>query len=260
MLARSATCWSVSPCSARHSRSRRRTRASTGSSLAFAGMAKDLGTRIVPRQADRHGHHLGLHRRRRRPAAGLSGRARAGCAAARSWSTPGSRATASRTASAACSATHPPAGRVLRRRARQLGAYPTVELRSGEVVRAERDGDGFVLELADVPRSHASRAARHRHGLPLPGAAGGRGALGPIGVPLPVLPRLGGPRRATRRARPWRRGPAPRAAAAHVERRRDALRRRGRRAGRRRAAPAGRGRRGRSTSARSPDCAGRATR
>ena len=41
--------------------------------------------------------------------------------------------------------------------AAELAAYPSVELRLGEVVRGERDGDGFVLELADGARETASR-------------------------------------------------------------------------------------------------------
>jgi len=39
----------------------------------------------------------------------------------------------------------------------ELGAYPTVELRSGEVVGGERDGVGLVLELADGSREVARR-------------------------------------------------------------------------------------------------------
>ena len=34
----------------------------------------------------------------------------------------------------------------------ELAAYPTVEVRSGEVLRGERDGGGFALELADGAR------------------------------------------------------------------------------------------------------------
>jgi len=39
----------------------------------------------------------------------------------------------------------------------ELTAYPTVELRSGEVLRGERDGDGFVLELAGGAREATRR-------------------------------------------------------------------------------------------------------
>jgi thioredoxin reductase len=39
----------------------------------------------------------------------------------------------------------------------ELAVYPTVELRSGEVVRGERDDAGFVLELADGAREPARR-------------------------------------------------------------------------------------------------------
>ncbi len=52
--------------------------------------------------------------------------------------------------------TRPPAEYYAAGRA-ELGAYPTVELRSGEVVRAERHGDGFVLELADGAREATRR-------------------------------------------------------------------------------------------------------
>ncbi len=40
---------------------------------------------------------------------------------------------------------------------RELAAYPSVEVRDGEVVRGERDEDGFVLELADGSREAARR-------------------------------------------------------------------------------------------------------
>jgi thioredoxin reductase/ketosteroid isomerase-like protein len=40
---------------------------------------------------------------------------------------------------------------------RELAAYPTVELRSGEVVKGERTEAGFVLELADGSREAARR-------------------------------------------------------------------------------------------------------
>jgi thioredoxin reductase len=39
----------------------------------------------------------------------------------------------------------------------EIAAYPTVELRSGEVVGGERTEDGFVLELADGSREGARR-------------------------------------------------------------------------------------------------------
>jgi thioredoxin reductase len=39
----------------------------------------------------------------------------------------------------------------------EISAYPSVELRSGEVVRGERGGDGFVLELADGSTEEARR-------------------------------------------------------------------------------------------------------
>jgi thioredoxin reductase len=39
----------------------------------------------------------------------------------------------------------------------ELAAYPAVELRPGEVVGAERNGDGIVLELADGERERARR-------------------------------------------------------------------------------------------------------
>ena len=62
------------------------------------------------------------------------------------------------TGSAGCSATTPArrwrfyaAGRA------ELAAYPSVELRSGEVVSGERTDDDFVLELADGARESARR-------------------------------------------------------------------------------------------------------
>src|SRR5687767_13545199 len=39
----------------------------------------------------------------------------------------------------------------------ELAAYPTVELRAGEVLRGDRQDDGFVLELADGSRETARR-------------------------------------------------------------------------------------------------------
>ena len=39
----------------------------------------------------------------------------------------------------------------------ELGAYPTVELRTGQVAGGERTGDGFVLELADGSRETTQR-------------------------------------------------------------------------------------------------------
>ena len=84
----------------------------------------------------------------------------------------------------------------------ELAAYPTVELRSDEVLGGERHDAGFVLELGDGSRE----AARHvllttgmDYRFPaLPGIAERWG----LGVPLPVLPWLGGPRPAARSTRP----------------------------------------------------------
>ena len=121
----------------------------------------------------------------------------------------------------------------------ELAAYDAVGTAQRDVVSGERDGDGFTLDLAAARReTRPLGAAGDRHGLPLPDAAGDRRALGRVRIPLPVLPRLGGPRRAARRARPRRRRPRARAAAARVERRRDAADRRRRRARRRRTRPA----------------------
>ena len=52
--------------------------------------------------------------------------------------------------------TRPPAEFYAAGRA-ELAAYPSVELRDGEVVRGERDDAGFVLELADGTRETARR-------------------------------------------------------------------------------------------------------
>ena len=57
----------------------------------------------------------------------------------------------------------------------ELAAYPTVELRAGEVVRGHRGDDRFTLELADGSREHARRvllATGMHYRIPdLPGAA-----------------------------------------------------------------------------------------
>ena len=75
-----------------------------------------------------------------------------------------------------------------------------MELRDGEVVGGERDGGGFVLELADGSRERARRVLLAT-GMDYrtPALPGDRRALGPLGLPLPVLPRLGGARPAARR-------------------------------------------------------------
>ena len=39
----------------------------------------------------------------------------------------------------------------------ELAVYPTVELRSGQVLRGERHDEGFVLEVADGSRELARR-------------------------------------------------------------------------------------------------------
>ena len=61
----------------------------------------------------------------------------------------------------------------------ELAAYPTVEVRGGEVVRGERDGDEFVLDARRRRRRDgATGAAGDRHGLPPPGPAGHRASGG----------------------------------------------------------------------------------
>ena len=75
---------------------------------------------------------------------------------------------------------------------RELSAYPSVEVRTGEVVAGERADDEFVLRPRRRPaRAHATSAPRHGHGLPAACVAGPGGTVGPVGIPLPVLPRLG---------------------------------------------------------------------
>ena len=67
-----------------------------------------------------------------------------------------------------------------------------------------------MLDLADGTR-HVARRVLLATGMDYryPDVPGHRRALGCVGVPLPVLPRLGGPRPAARRARPGRRRRAP---------------------------------------------------
>ena len=206
MLARSATCWSVSPRSLRSSRSRRRTRASTGSS--FACMAKKLGRSCAPVSAcetmDTTWDCIVVGA----GAAGLSAALVLGRARRRTLVVDAgaqSNLVAHGIGGLLGHDTRAPADFYAAGR-REIAAYPTVQLRAGEVAGGERDGDGLRARARRRrARDGAPRAARHRHGLPPSRAAGHRGALGPLGLSLPVLPRVGGARPAAWRARARRR-------------------------------------------------------
>ncbi len=84
----------------------------------------------------------------------------------------------------------------------QLTPYPSVELRSARATSARVEDGGFEVGLDDGSNVRARKlllATRcHRRA---PGEAGLRGVLGPRGLPLPLLPRLGAQRQATRGAR-----------------------------------------------------------
>ena len=140
----------------------------------------------------------------------------------------------------------------------ELAAYPTVELRDGAVSSGERDDGGSCSSWPTVARDGAERAARDGNGVPLPRARRHRRAVGPSVFHCPfchgweVRDRPLGVLDPARRA-------CMLAAAARLERRRDAAHERAVRARRRgRRARCGR-RASRSTSARSPGCAARAS-
>ena len=191
MCARSATCARVSPRRVRSSRSRRRTRASTDS---FACMANHLaklrpGTPrsdgmwdciIVGGGAAGLSAALTLGRARRKTLVIDAGEPEQSAGGRRPW------ADRPRRQAAAASSTP--------RRAQELEQYTSVEFRRG-------DRDDRRAGLHARRRAGADRAAGDRHGVPLRGRPRPQGALWPVRVPLPVLPRVGAPRRAARRAR-----------------------------------------------------------
>ncbi len=100
----------------------------------------------------------------------------------------------------------PPAGRAPCRRPGRAPAYPSVEVRSATVVGAEA---GFSLTLDDgsvVDGRPVLLATGMDYAVLGPGGARAGRAVGPIGVPLPVLPRLGVRERPLRRAHQRRPG------------------------------------------------------
>ena len=80
---------------------------------------------------------------------------------------------------------------------KELQQYPSVEVRTGEVLTASAGDSGFDIELADGTRERVKRvllAMGMEYRPPnLPGLAD---TVGQFGVQLPVLSRLGGPRSA----------------------------------------------------------------
>ena len=101
----------------------------------------------------------------------------------------------------------------------ELAAYPSVQLRTAEVVAGERVADVFELEFGDGHRERARRVLLAT-GMRLPpaAAAGACRVVGQVGVPLPVLPRLGGSGSAVGGVGARRQGRACRVAVAGMER------------------------------------------
>ena len=78
---------------------------------------------------------------------------------------------------------------------KQVAAYDAVELRDAEAVDARVEGDGFAVELGDAAaRSGRARSCWRPAWTTRCPTSRVRGAVGRRGVPLPVLPRLGGAR------------------------------------------------------------------
>ena len=208
MLARSATCCSVSPRSVRSSRSRRRTRTSTGSPCCLPSWQKSLADR-APR--------VTLGRMETTwdcivvgaGAAGLSAALVLGRARRRTLVVDaGGQSNRVATASAACSArtagrrpTFYAAGRD------ELAAYPTVELRAGEVVGGEPRRRRLRARAGRrLARAGAPRAARHRDGLPPARRCRGSRSAGAARCSTARSATAGRSATAARRARPRRRG------------------------------------------------------
>ena len=88
-----------------------------------------------------------------------------------------------------------PPGELYEAGRREIAAYPSVEVRTGEVVAGERAGEVFELELSDGRRERTRRVLLATGMEYRPPALPGLAELwGAVGVPLPVLPRLGGSR------------------------------------------------------------------
>ena len=266
MLAGSATCCSVRPCSVRSSRRRRRTRASTpvlGCS-GFACMATHVGrSPALQHHARRHGRDLGLHRGGRRSGRAERGPgARAGPAPHPRGRRRARRATARARHRRAARPGRPPARRASTRRA-TTSSPPTRPSRCapGEVVdRARRARARLRARAGRRPRRAARRVLLatgmdYRH----PDKPGIAERWGGSVFHCPFCHGWEVRDAAARRARPRRPTGVHRAlAAAGVERRRDPADRRPGRARRRRGGRAARRPASRSTSGRSPSCAGQA--
>src|SRR5215204_4296969 len=158
MLARSATCWRVRPCSVRSSRRRRRARASTGSgSVGFAISANHLGRSLEPchrSRMDRNWDCIVVGG----GAAGLSAALVLGRARRTTLVVDGGRQSnlAAHGIGGLLGHDGRPADLYAAGR-EELAAYATVELRAGEIAAGERDEAGFTLELADGTRERARR-------------------------------------------------------------------------------------------------------
>src|SRR5690242_103320 len=90
-----------------------------------------------------------------------------------------------------------PPGELYEAGRREIAAYPSVEVRTVEVVAGERASDAFELENWNCPTVGVN--ARVGCCWPLAWSTGrlrcpGSRVVGAVGVPLPVLPRLGGSR------------------------------------------------------------------
>jgi thioredoxin reductase len=87
---------------------------------------------------------------------------------------------------------------------RELAAYPSVEVRTGEVVSGERCEDEFVIELGDGRRERTRRVllAMGMEYRPAVAAWSCR-IVGQVVVPLPVLPRVGDARSIAGGVREW---------------------------------------------------------
>ena len=103
---------------------------------------------------------------------------------------------------------------------RELSSYPSVEYRRGQVRRGRRCDSGFVLDLDDGEPIRARRVLLATGMLYCPPNSRTGRAVGDVGVPVPVLSRLGDARQAAGRAGRRRRGRARGADVAGMERRR----------------------------------------
>ena len=208
MLAASATCCRVRPRSARSSRSRRRTRVSIESSARLPAWQQSLANRPWlrhPLVMDTNWECIvvgagaaGPERRARarpRPPADARHRRRRAEQPRRSRDRRPARPG------------RPPARCVLRRGAR--GARRLSRASSSAPARSSAPSATTAASCSSSPSGERETARRVLLATGMdyrrPELAGRRGALGPLRVPLPLLPWLGGPRPRARSARPRRR-------------------------------------------------------